>query len=272
MKDKYKALWLSHSSIGDFLRCPRSYYLKNMYRNPETNKKIQIMTMPLFLGSIVHETLEKLSPLRPDRRFENPLLDDFEELWRDGIESLDGLDDKEDEYRQRGQQMIQNVIDNPGPLLKRAGRIKQDLPQYWLSEEENMILCGKVDWMEYLPETDAFHVIDFKTGKHEEKANSLQLPIYYLLITNCQKRKVEKMSYWYLGQEEGLKAQLLPDLDEAHQKIISIAQKIKAARLENKLSCPWGGCPACKPFEAVLRGEMKFAGLGRFNSEIYIQK
>ncbi len=80
------------------------------------------------------------------------------------------------------------------------------------------------------------------------------------------------MSYWYLDQNKGLKDQSLPDLAEARQKIISIAKKIKTARLENNLSCPWGGCSTCKSFEAILKGEMRYAGLGKYKSEVYVQK
>jgi len=31
-KDKFAAIWISHSSISDFLKCPRSYFLKNIYK------------------------------------------------------------------------------------------------------------------------------------------------------------------------------------------------------------------------------------------------
>src|ERR1035437_4279352 len=32
-QDKFNAVWVSHSSIGDFLKCPRLYYLHNVYKN-----------------------------------------------------------------------------------------------------------------------------------------------------------------------------------------------------------------------------------------------
>ena len=42
-KDKYKAIWVSHSSISDYLNCPRLYYLRNVYKDPQTGKKISII-------------------------------------------------------------------------------------------------------------------------------------------------------------------------------------------------------------------------------------
>ena len=64
------------------------------------------------------------------------------------------------------------IEENPGPLRNLAVKIKSDLPSYWLSEEDNIMLCGKIDWLEYLKEEDAIHIIDFKTGK-KGKAPSL---------------------------------------------------------------------------------------------------
>ena len=57
------------------------------------------------------------------------------------------------------------------------------------SPEENIILCGKIDWLKYNEDTDSVCIIDFKTGKHDENGESLQLPIYQLLLKNLQKRK-----------------------------------------------------------------------------------
>ena len=70
--------------------------------------------------------------------------------------------------------MLQRVIKHPGPVAKLAVKIKQDLPYYWLSEEDNIILCGKIDWLEYLPDQDGVHIIDFKTSKYDEAPQSLQ--------------------------------------------------------------------------------------------------
>src|SRR3989338_4517432 len=117
MKDKYTAVWVSHSSITDFLKCPRAYFLHNI-------------------------------------------------------------------YKKRGEEMLSYLGQNPGPLKNLAVKIKMDLPYYYLSEQDNIILCGKIDWLEYLPESDSVHIIDFKTGRGEEDKDSLQLPIYHLLVTN----------------------------------------------------------------------------------------
>ena len=79
-KDKFKAVWLSHSSIADFLKCPRLYYLRNVYKDPRTGHKFTIMTPPLALGQAVHEVVEGLSILNVEDRFAVSLLEKFETI------------------------------------------------------------------------------------------------------------------------------------------------------------------------------------------------
>ncbi len=96
-------------------------------------------------------------------------------------------------------------------------------PRFLLSPEENILLCGKVDWLEYYPEDNSVHIIDFKTGLHEEDSDSLQLPIYALLVKNLQNRKIAKMSYWYLERSNEPEEMPLPEFDEAQQRVFDVA-------------------------------------------------
>ncbi len=62
-------LWISHSKIVDFLKCPRLYFLKYEYRDPRTNNRITIINPHLTLGGVVHEVLESLAELNSGARF-----------------------------------------------------------------------------------------------------------------------------------------------------------------------------------------------------------
>lgn len=271
--DKYRATWVSYSSIGDFLTCPRSYYLRNMYKDPASGRKIDLVKPALSLGQIVHEVLEGLVSVPAGSRFSSSLVEKYEMAWVKVSGEKGGFDNRreENDFRARGRVMIERVENSPGPLANKAVRMNQDLPHYFLSEEDNIILCGKVDWLEHVPVDDSVHVIDFKTGRSEVRAGSLQLPIYSLLLVNCQKRKVSKASYWYLGREDGLKEIPLPDEEEAQQRVLQIARRVKRAREEQQLTCPRGaaGCYACGPFEAICRGEGRLVGQGLYNKDVY---
>lgn len=273
MADKYSALWVSHSSISDFLGCPKAYYLHNVYKNPSTGHKMTIVNPPLALGQVVHEVIESLSSLPLESRFSEPLLTKFERSWQKVSGLKGGFKDKETEYlyKKRGEEMLLRLSENPGPLKKLAVKIKMDLPYYFLSEEDNIILCGKIDWLEYLPETDSVHVIDFKTSKNEENPKSLQLPIYLLLASNCQKRKVEKVSYWYLNQEKGPAEKRIPEKEESFEKILKIAKQISLARKLSLFKCTHkDGCTHCEPYEKIVRGEGIKVGVDDMDRDVYV--
>lgn len=270
--DKYSATWVSYSSISDYLACPRAYYLKNVYRNPATGHKMKIASPPLSLGQAVHEVIEGLSVLPTDSRFKEPLTNIFDTIWSKYNGRQGGFLSKEaeHEYKTKGEKMLLHVMENPGPLKNLAVKIRMDLPYYWLSEEFNIILCGKIDWLEYKSD-GTVHVIDFKTGRHDEDPNSLQLSIYYLLAKHCQKHAVSQLSYWYLQKENGLQSKSLPDLEKTQANILDIAKKIKVARSLNVFRCPEkNGCRVCRPYEAILKGNAELVGTNSYGEDIYL--
>jgi len=270
--DKYTAVWVSHTSIHDFLECPRAYFLKNVYKNPDTGHKIKLMSPALSLGQAVHEVIESLSVLPTDKRFNESLVNKFEIAWKKVAGKKGGFlnRDVEQLYKNRGLAMLERVRKNPGPLKNLAVKIHMDLPQCWLSEEENIMLSGKVDWLEYLPETDSVHIIDFKTSKNDENDDSLQLPIYNILVSTCQPRKVIGASYWYIERSDTPIEKKLPDLEESRERILKIARQIKTARALVRFKCEYGGCRACTPFERILKGEAELVGVDEYGRDTYI--
>ncbi|MBI3366292.1 PD-(D/E)XK nuclease family protein [Candidatus Roizmanbacteria bacterium] len=273
--DSYNAVWVSHTSIGDFRRCPRAYFLKNIYRDKKTGHKIKIVSAPLSLGQIIHEVLESLSTIPTEERLKESLIVKLHTLWEKISGRLGGFTNKEMElrFKKRGEEMLSRVMEHPGPLAKKAVRIKSDMDiiHYWLSEKDNIILCGKIDWLEYIQEFNSVHIIDFKTSKNEEDSNSLQLPIYYLLAKNCQNRVIDKASYWYIERNNEPTEKKLPDPKEAYTKVFNIAKKIKLARQLNVFKCPYKiGCGSCRPMEKIIKGEAQFVGIDERGNDMYI--
>lgn len=269
--DKYSATWVSHSSISDFLKCPRLYYLRNVYKDPKTKRKINIVSPALTLGLVVHSIIESQSTIAKDDRFGQDPQNLVDAIWTNSSGKRGGFTSvqQEEDYRQQALLMVSAVFADPGPLANMAIKIKQELPNYYLSEEDNIILCGKVDWLEYLPQTDSVHILDFKTGKNEEDEDSLQLPIYQLLVTNTQSKPVSKISYWYL-KDNVLKPQKLANMEVSHDKVLEIARRIKLGRNINHLKCPKGGCFACLPFERLLKGEGEYVGESEYKQDLYV--
>lgn len=276
-QDKYSAVWVSHSSMGDFLKCPRAYYLKNIYKDPKTGRKVNIVSSALSLGSAVHEVVEGLADFKAEERFNQDLLAKLEVAWKKFSGKKGGFKsvEEENEYKERAKQMIERVIKNPGPLVNKTVKLKEGQngmpPNFFLSEDENIILCGKIDWLEYVPEDDSIKILDFKTGKYDEDEESLQLPIYLLLCNTLQKREISGASYWYLDRDDVPKDVKLPDFEEGKRKVLETALKVKAARAEKAFDCPRGekGCFACQPFEKILRGEAEYLGQGEYQ-DLYL--
>jgi ATP-dependent helicase/DNAse subunit B len=277
-KDPFKATWVSHSSMGDFIKCPKAYYLHNVYKDPNTRRKINIVSSALSLGLAVHEVLEGLGKYKTEDRFDRNLLSDLDSAWKKvsgkkgGFKSIE----EEDEVKKRAVKMIERVIKNPAPMQTKIVRLKEAEnglpPNYYLSEDKNIILCGKIDWLIWKPEDDSLHILDFKTGKHEENEDSLQLPIYQLLLKNLQKRSVTGASYWYLDRDDKPIDVVLPDSDESYSRVYALAQKVKYARENNEFSCPKGidGCFSCRPFQRILDGEAEYVGVGDMKQDLYM--
>lgn len=276
-KYPFGAVWVSHSSMGDFLKCPRLYYLNNVYKNPETGRKIGLVSPALSLGSAVHETIEPLAFIPVEDRLKNNLDTIFETEWQKVSGKMGGFKtaEQEAEAKARGREMIRRVTSHPGPIARSALRLvasREDLPSFMFDEPELIILCGKVDWIEYLPITKGLHVLDFKTGKYDENEESLQLPIYLLLLKALKPdKKVERASYWYLDRDDEPKEKSLPDYAEAREKVMKTAKQVAAARKKNSFKCPAGesGCRYCQPLEAIVRGEAEYLGKGKYGKDLY---
>lgn len=274
MKDKFSATWVSHSSISDYLACPRAYYLKNVYKDTRTGHKVKLMTPALALGGAVHEVLEGLSVRPRHDRFSRSLIEVFDEVWEKFTGKKGGFfsDEAEMKYKNQGKEMLRRVMQHPGPLERLAVKINQDLPYFWLSEEDNIILCGKVDWLEYDEEAQGVHIIDFKTGKNEESSESLQLPIYKILVENCQEWPVLGASYWYVAHHDEPIEQVLPDSEESFAKVLKVAKEVKLARQLKKYDCPKGEsmCFACRDMEKIVAGEAELVGEDDYRADVYV--
>ena len=279
MQDKYSAVWVSHSSMQDFLKCPRLYYLHNVYKDLATGHKVSIVTPHMSLGIAVHGVLEGLGDHPAPERMSRDLVGLFEKEWR-GVSGKKGgfaNEAEETEFKERGVAMLKNVERDPRFLLNKRIKLPRETmnPNFYLSDDEDIILNGLIDWIEYLPATDSLHIVDFKTGKREEQEASLQLPIYLLLCNALQKRAVTKASYWYLESDKVVEKEL-PDAQSAFRDVLDIALRVKAARVQNEFLCPKGdaGCIHCRDYELIRAKDPRAEciGAGAFKQDMYVMR
>ncbi len=278
VRDTYSAVWVSHTSMSDFLQCPRSYFLRNVYKDPRTGHKVSIVAPATSLGIAVHETLESLKLISVQERFAGDLLHDLERAWQKVSGKIGGFRTAEEERSmfERGVAMIERVRKNPGPLARKTVRLPVTPngmpPNFLLSEDDNIILCGLVDWLEYREDDDSVKIVDFKTGRSAEREDSLQLPIYLLLVSALQRRTVSGAAYWYLEYADDPVEKALPPLDDARARVLAVARAVKRARELREFQCGAGaeGCYACRPYEMILSGEATHVGVGGYGQDLYM--
>ncbi len=250
-----KNLWISHSALSSFSRCPRQYYLEYLYRNPDTGRRIQIINPYLSLGSAVHETIEGLIDVPINKRKNISLTERFSKIFENysGLEGGFISSKKEEEFKERGVRMVERVekssfLENPSTGLD------VDFPSINLIGDD-IKLVGSIDWVEILPNGGA-HIIDFKTGNSKESNDSLQLPIYFILAKNNLSRKVEKVSYWYLEHDNHPSSREINDLDSYIEILKEKAKEIKESIDKNDFPCSYPGrCFSCGDYNKIFQGE-----------------
>ena len=290
--DKYKALWLSHSSLGDFQKCPRLYYFKNIYKDKYA-RKIDIPSPYKSLGIAIHEVVENLantpSNIRLDK-IQKDLLNDYKNNWQKYSGKIGGFTDDQQEniFYERGVGMINNIIENPELFLKKVIQHKSYnksnmITNIVLSTAPDIILCGNIDWIRYNDEDDTISIIDFKTGTREESQDSTQLAIYYLLLSRLQKRVIRDAYYLYLDKsvkEEDLKEYslniVINNIEDFVNNIIEIGNKIIDCKKNNLWECSKKDgdieeCIHCKDYEKIISNseEIEYLGQGPYNKSLY---
>jgi CRISPR/Cas system-associated exonuclease Cas4 (RecB family) len=275
MAFNYSSFWISYTKINDFLTCPRGFYLKHLYKNPKTGKKIQVASPHLSLGSAIHEVLENLANIESHKRFNQSLIERLDEIWpkysgkKGGFGSLD----MELEFKKRAEEMLRKVMKKPQFLENKSVKLDKSLLAFPLSLDSDFILCGKVDWLEFIPEDKSIHICDFKTGQNRESEDSLQLGIYYWLVSQYLASKqadleIKKMTYWYL-ESDLIEEKKIPQVDDLEQEILKIGKKMKLAIKLNSFSCPKDGCFCCQDLEQVVNHKAELVGISDMGREIY---
>ena len=264
------AIFLSPSSLADFEKCPQLYYLRQVYRSPR-RLKIQLINPSLALGQTVHDVLDQFLRLLPEQRTKDELERIFELIWGNTSGEKGGYGGVEEEegFKKRGVDMLNRFWNNKHFQMTEAVKI----PSFPKAELGNdLILTGKLDWVEQTP--DGVKIVDFKTGKNEEREDSQQMPIYAYLVSKVLNTNNITACYWYLDKDTDLTSCMLPDLEKTLAYLRKMGEIIKMVRQTNSFKCQSGReeCWACRDMLAVSQGKGKLVSMDPVNrkQEIYI--
>lgn len=261
------AIFLSHTTLKDFLNCPKAFYLKNIYRDPRHNYKLQLASPYLTLGALVHNVIKNFLENKQQTTLITPE-EQFRNFWQKYRGKRGGFNSIEEEviFGKRGLKMLENFqrnyskLDLPLPLI--------DFPKYPLVD--NVVLHGNMDYVGQRPD-GSLHVIDFKTGSKDEDS-AIQLYIYAILAENNYNKEVSKASFWYLDRDDTPKEVVLDPLEPQIDWLVEKGLEVKKAIEENVWVCKNGDqpCRDCRDYTAILegKGEHVFSD-DAFKKEVY---
>ena len=260
-------IYLSYTSLKDFLKCPRSYYLKDLYKDPKNNYRLQVASPYLSLGSVVHDCVKWFLDSEQKPSLEETFKK-FRNLWLKFRGKKGGFssDQEEGNFGNRGLKMIDNFVKNWQVLEKPAQQIT--FPK--LNLVENVVLIGNFDYVG--EKTDgSLHVVDFKTGANDEN-DPTQLYIYSILAEANLEKPVSSASFWYLDREDEPGNIVLDPLESKFEWLIEKGMEVKKALEKGEWVCIKSPnlCRDCQDYQAVLDGKGEFLFSDhRYKKDIY---
>lgn len=249
------ALFVSYTGLKDYTRCPRSFYLKNIYRDPKTGYKLQIAGPGMTLGAILHDVFKWF--LQMNRQVtKDQLIQKYRNLWLKYRGKRGGFASIKDEavFGNRGLKILDNFYTN-AKILEPNLEI-DDFLKYKLDAEA--FLNGRVDFLGQLKD-GSIHVLDFKTGIKDEE-DPLQLYIYAILAESNLQKKVSKISYWYLDRDCDPKEAVLDSLEEKLTWLKEKAKEIKEKKDKEDWVCVEDPnlCRDCQSYQDIINGKGEF--------------
>jgi len=261
-------IFLSKTALADFTRCPRAYYLKNIYRTID-DMRIQIASPPLTLGSTVHDTIFWYLQQR-EKPSKEETFKKYRELWRKFRLNRGGFSSVEEEaqFGKRGLKMLENFLEHSDCLEPSAPFLK--FPK--LNLIENIILNGNFDFVGVC-EDGTLHIVDFKTGIHDEE-DTIQLYIYAILAESNFNKRVSRVSFWYIDRDDKPKDIVLDKLEPKIEWLKQKGLEMKKAIEEKNWVCVKEKdgilCRDCYDYQQILDGKAQYLyDDGNFNKKIY---
>ena len=253
----------SHSRIDTFRKCPfrfKCQYLEK--KEPDFTDTIET-----FMGSRVHEALEKLYK---DKQYEKhhdeeAIVAYYHEIWdanwHDAVHVV--KDYSPDDYRRLGERFIRDYMKRHAPF--NHDRTIAVEPRIIVDLGEGYELQGYIDRL--ADEGDGVYAVhDYKTSNslktQQEAEEDLQLALYALGVKQAyQDCKRVKLVWHMLAHDKDVVIEPTDDdLEATRQKAVALIKEIEAAKdfpaYQSPL-CPWcsfrSACPFFKHLAKIER-------------------
>ncbi|HEC77023.1 MAG TPA: PD-(D/E)XK nuclease family protein [Thermoplasmatales archaeon] len=248
----------SYSAISSFESCPLKFKLAHIDRIAPPRKNIEA-----FLGSRVHETLEKLYR---DKLYEkvcslNELIDFYNKRW---FKEMSGnifvaKDYDIENYRKMGERYIKDYYNTYKPF--EEGRTIALEKKVFFPLNEKYWLVGIIDRISEVD--DIYEVHDYKTSLYlpskKEMENDCQLALYALAVDYLYGIKDIELVWHFLAFNKEIRVKK-KSYEDAKEEIIGRIEVIEKAIKENDFPPKESSlCPYCsyQPLCPLFKHEYK---------------
>jgi RecB family exonuclease len=253
----------SHSRLRTFEQCPYKYKLQYIDKiEPEVAQSIEA-----FLGSCVHEVLEKLYK---DLMFEKEnsledLIDYLHEVWKKNWDDSIVIVKKQytkDNYLKMGEKFVKNYYNRYHPFTKGKTIALEDRILFNLDSEGTYQLKGYIDRL--VESSDGFYEIhDYKTNARlplpSQIKSDRQLALYMIGVkNNYPDAQGVKLIWHFLAFDKELDSTRTDEeLEKLKKETIALIDKIESEeKFEACISflCDW--CefkPVCKQWSHLYK-------------------
>ncbi len=255
----------SHSRISTFQQCPYRFKLKYIDKvKPEVEQ-----TVEAFMGTIVHDTLEKLYKDAGFHKLpsKQELLMYYNALWAKNWSKAIAVVRKDyspENYRMMGEKYVADYYGRHYPFdqAKTVGLEQRILID--LDGDGRYKLQGYIDRLAYLGD-GSYEIHDYKTSSRlplrEYLKEDRQLALYALaVLKNYPNAKDAKLVWHFLKFDEDIVLKKTEEeLEELRKSVISDIREIESAReypTKTSTLCDW--CefrPVCPEWAHVVRTE-----------------
>ena len=253
----------SHSQLATYETCPQKYKLSYI-------DKIEVETegIEAFMGSRVHETLEKLYRDLKVTKLNTleELLDFYHQSWEKNWNDLIQIVRKNysaEEYRHLGEKCIVDYYERHYPFDHGKTLGLEEYVYFPLEEEKGYWIRGYIDRLT-LVDSSILEIHDYKTSNRlpaqEDVRSDRQLALYQMGVAGKWQGVQEVKLIWhYLTFDTEIHSSRTPDeLHQLRRATLELIQRIEADRQflpkEGPL-CAWcdyqGFCPKRKHLIAV---------------------
>lgn len=211
---------LSYSRLSSYSACPYRFYLEYVFGfRPPLNAQMSF-------GSSLHLALEGLYSLRKPRPSLDELFQFYLQRWLPyGYRSKE----EQSRYFEEGLVILREYYRKN--ILQFRTAMATELR--FQVELEGVNFTGIIDRVD--GNQEAYTLLDYKTSRHEDYLDSLQLPLYHLALEERFGHPPDDLYYYFLREQEQAHLPAGDDkLAEALEALVRVAEGINRGRFEPK--------------------------------------